>query len=71
MTDTGNINLDRQITSTITIMALSENASDFDKNFQKVHARQLPLKTPPLKLKPEKAPVSLPLFPMIDDGHVA
>jgi hypothetical protein len=71
MTDTGNINLDRQITSTITVMALSENATEFDANFQKVHRKQLPLETPPLKLKAEKAPPSLPLFSKIDEPDVA
>jgi len=66
LTDSGVIHLDRQITSTITIMALSENAAEFDKNFHKLHSRKLPLQKP-LQLKAPKAPPSLPLFPKIDE----
>jgi hypothetical protein len=68
LTDQGLAHLDRQITSTITIMTLSENAAEFDSNFHKVHRKQLPLPDAvPLKLKAEKAPPSLPLFPKIDE----
>lgn len=67
LTDQGLAHLDRQITSTITIMTLSENAAEFDVNFHKVHRKQLPLDRAPLKLKAEKGPPSLPLFPWNDD----
>src|SRR5260370_33936639 len=70
MTDTGNIHLDRQVTSTTTIMALSGDAADFDQNFHKVHAKRIPERKA-LKLKAGKAPPSLPLFPKIDDGRSA
>lgn len=63
LTDTGNIHLDRQITSTITIMALSENKKDFNEKFWRVHAKAIPDRSKPLKLAAPKAPKSLPLFP--------
>ena len=64
LTDTGNINLDRQITSTITVMALSEDKGKFKENFAKLHATMLPPRSPkPLRLAPPKpAPKPLPLF---------
>ena len=71
LTDQGVIHLDRQITSTMTIMALSENAAEFDKNFHKLHTKQLPLERKPLELKAAKAPPSLPLFPKIDEGRTS
>jgi hypothetical protein len=52
----------RQITSTTTIMALSEDAADFDQKFHTIHAKRIPEKKP-LALKAGKAPPSLPLFP--------
>jgi hypothetical protein len=70
MTDTGNIHLDRQITSTTTIMALSASAPDFDANFHKVHTKRIPDRET-LQLKAPKAPPSLPLFPKIDEGRSA
>jgi hypothetical protein len=70
MTDTSNIHLDRQITSTTTITALSADAADFDENFHKVHAKRIPVREP-LKLKAAKMPPSLPLFPKIDEGRSA
>jgi hypothetical protein len=69
LTDQGVIHLDRQITSTTTIMGLSDNAAGFDKNFQKLYTKQLPLEKKPLQLKAAKVPPSLPLFPKIDDGR--
>jgi hypothetical protein len=39
LTDQGLAHLDRQITSTTTIMALSESAGEFDGNFHKVHRK--------------------------------
>lgn len=65
LTDTGNVHLDRQITSTITIMALSENKEQFKEQFARVHTRKLPLPKP-LKLTAPAAPKALPLFPSLD-----
>jgi hypothetical protein len=65
MTNTGNIHLDRQITSTITVMALSENAADFDQKFHIIHEKRIPERKP-LRLTASK-PSPLPLFPKIDD----
>jgi hypothetical protein len=70
LTDTGNIHLDRQITSTTTVMALSADAADFDQNFHKIHMRRIPARKP-LQLKAAKAPPSLPLFPKIDESPSA
>jgi hypothetical protein len=70
MTDTGNIHLDRQITSTTTIMALSADAADFNENFHKVHTKRIPARET-LQLKAAKVPPSLPLFPKIDEGRSA
>ena len=64
LTDTGNVHLDRQITSTITIMALSEEKKEFDEKFWRVHRKQLPPHKPkPLSITPPKGPKPLPLFP--------
>jgi hypothetical protein len=70
MTDTGNIHLDRQITSTTTIMALSADPADFNENFHKVHTKRVAARET-LKLKAAKVPPSLPLFPKIDEGRSA
>lgn len=67
LTDHGLIHLDRQITSTITIMTLSENATEFDLNFHKVHTRRIPAKKP-LQLKAAKQAPQLPLFPKIEEA---
>jgi len=64
LTDTGNINLDRQITSTTTTMVLSDNKEQFKENFSRVHNVKLPEKKAPLRLKAEKSS-SLPLFPTL------
>jgi hypothetical protein len=66
LTDTGNIHLDRQVTSTTTIMALSDDKEQFKEQFDRVHSRNL-LPTPkPLKLAaPPKSPTPLPLFPSL------
>jgi hypothetical protein len=65
MTDTGNIHLDRQVTSTTTIMALSADKDQFKEQFARVHTVKLP--TPkPLKLTAPPAPKPLPLFPSLD-----
>lgn len=61
LTEHGLIHLDRQITSTITCMTLSDNAAEFDQNFHKVHARRIPERKP-LQLKAPKAAAALPLF---------
>src|ERR1700730_298455 len=65
LTDTGNIHLDRQITSTITIMALSDNKEQFKDNFNRVHSSKVAEKNGPLRLKAEKV-WSLPLFATLD-----
>jgi hypothetical protein len=61
LTEHGLIHLDRQIISTITIMALSDNATNFDQNFHRVHKPRLPERKP-LHLTASKAPRALPLF---------
>jgi len=65
LTDHGLIHLDRQITSTITIMTLSADVSEFEQNFHKVHALRIPQRKP-LQLKASKAAATLPLFPKLD-----
>src|ERR1700730_11106908 len=65
LTDTGNVHLDRQITSTVTIMALSDDKEQFKRKFDRVHSIKLPEKKAPLRLKAEKTS-SLPLFPTLD-----
>jgi hypothetical protein len=52
LTDTGLIHLDRQITSTMTVMTLSENRGDFKVQFLKHKTRALPgyVRKPPLVL---------------------
>ena len=64
LTDTGNVHLDRQVTSTTTLMTISEDKAEFKTQFAKVHSRKLPGPTA-LKLKapPITASASLPLFP--------
>ncbi len=61
LTDTGNIHLDRQVTSTTTIMTLSENKSEFKEQFYKVHRKAIEKNPEPLRLKTEPVD-SLPLF---------
>jgi P63C domain len=73
LTETGIIHLDRQITSTITVMTLSEDKVDFARNFDKAKQRALPagetrkslvLPAPP-RLK------QIPLFPWLEASAVA
>jgi hypothetical protein len=64
LTDTGNIHLDRQITSVITIMALSETKEQFKEQFARVHTRNLPPPQKPLKIT-STGPKPLPLFPAL------
>lgn len=66
LTDTGNIHLDRQVTSTTTIMALSENKEQFKEQFARVHASKLPPPQKPLKLTVKPEPRPLPLFASLD-----
>jgi hypothetical protein len=72
LTDTGNIHLDRQITSTTTVMALSENKPMFKANFAKIHGAKLeqnkPLVLKAPKLSKASASETLPLFPSADDA---
>lgn len=64
LTDTGNVHLDRQVTSTTTIMALSANKDEFKEQFAKVHSVKLS-EQKPLKLVAPNAPKPLPLFPSL------
>lgn len=64
LTDTGNIHLDRQITSTTTIMALSDDAKGFDQNFYRVHAKRIPERKPLLLKAPKVDQPSL--FPALE-----
>lgn len=67
LTDTGNVHLDRQVTSTTTILALSEDKEQFKEQFARVHTRSLPSPAlKPLKLTALPEPKSLPLFPSLD-----
>ncbi len=64
LTDTGNIHLDRQITKTITIMALSRDKKEFKEKFWQLHRKALPPEElGPLKVPAPKGPKPLPLFP--------
>jgi hypothetical protein len=65
LTDTGNSNLDRQITSTITVMALSDDKDAFKQNFNRFHLRTIPApKEVPLKLEALPPPrETMSLFP--------
>jgi hypothetical protein len=69
LTDHGLIHLDRQITSTITIMTLSADAPEFDRNFHKVHTPRIAAKKA-LQLTASKAPPPLPLFPKLDEPKI-
>ena len=69
LTDTGNVHLDRQITSTTTLMTVSENKVEFKGLFAKVHGARLE-HSKPLALKAPKAAspsATLPLFPQADE----
>ena len=73
LTDTGNVHLDRQVTSTTTLMTISGDKPEFKTQFAKVHSRKIPGPTP-LKLTAPavKEPRSLPLFPeLTSDGSTA
>lgn len=67
LTDTGNVHLDRQVTSTITVMSLSADKEHFKENFNLMKSRTLPAKAKqvPLKLAAPKEAFgeSLELFP--------
>ena len=69
LTDTGNTHLDRQVTSTTTVMALSDDKSEFKAQFAKVHGLRLQApKLLKLKATPSTVPQSLPLFPDLAAG---
>jgi hypothetical protein len=71
LTNTGNIHLDRQITSTITIMKLSANKKEFNENFWRVHTKALTTDKPKtLKIAAPEGPKPLPLFPDEASGPV-
>jgi hypothetical protein len=67
LTDTGIIHLDRQITSTITVMALSEDKEDFKRQFAKHKMRSLPGSAAKTLVLPAPAPMKqVSLFPLLD-----
>lgn len=72
LTDTGNIHLDRQVTSTTTIMALSVDAPDFKEKFPIVHGRKLGAQLQaPLRLVAAEPVSALPLFPSLEAARRA
>ncbi len=65
LADTGNLHLDRQITSTITIMQLSEDKEQFKLNFYRVHGKAIEGAEPKRLVVHVKPPVDQPtLFPL-------
>lgn len=46
LADAGNVHLDRQITSTITVMQLSDDKEQFRLNFWRIHGKALEGKEP-------------------------
>jgi hypothetical protein len=73
LTEMGIIHLDRQITSTITVMTLSDNKVDFDRNFEKAKQRALPRgdTQKPLILPPPPPLKQIPLFPWLEASPIA
>jgi hypothetical protein len=71
LTDTGNIHLDRQITSTITIMQLSNDKKEFEANFARIHTKLVAAEPKPLKLTAPKGPTVLPLFARLEKPEAA
>lgn len=65
LTNTGNVHLDRQVTSTTTTMALSDDKDHFKANFARVHNVKIEEKNKPLRLKAQRVS-TLPLFPALD-----
>jgi hypothetical protein len=64
LTDTGNVHLDRQVTSVTTLMAISGDKHEFTGNFEKMKMRTLPPQRKPLRLKPvARANQTMDLFP--------
>jgi len=65
LTDSGIIHLDRQITSTITAMALSDDANDFDQKAQLARERTIGAPVQKSLVLPAPASIEQPtLFPM-------
>jgi hypothetical protein len=65
LADTGNLHLDRQITSTITVMQLSEDKEQFKLNFWRVHGKAIEGVEPKPLIVHVKSPVDQPtLFPL-------
>lgn len=64
LTDTGNVHLDRQVTSIATLMTISAEKNEFKANFEKMKTQTLPPERKPLRLKPtpQENP-TLDLFP--------
>jgi hypothetical protein len=73
LTDTGIIHLDRQITSTITVMTLSEDKANFANNFEKAKQRTLPAgeTREPLILPSPPRLKQIPLFPWLEASPVS
>ncbi len=65
LTNTGNVHLDRQVTSTTTTLTLSDDKDHFKANFARVHNVKIEEKNKPLRLKAQRAS-TLPLFPALD-----
>jgi hypothetical protein len=65
LADTGNLHLDRQITSTITVMQLSANKDEFKLNFWRVHGKAIEGAEPKRLVVQVKPLVDQPtLFPL-------
>lgn len=65
LADAGNVHLDRQITSTITVMQLSDDKEQFRLNFWRIHGKALEGKEPKRLVVQVKPPVDQPtLFPL-------
>ncbi len=70
LTDTGDTHLDKQVTSTTTIMMLSENKHEFKENFARVHTKMLEQRKPKqLVIRVPKIIDQPVLFP-ISDHHL-
>lgn len=67
LTDTGNIHLDRQITSTITVMKLSDGKAQFNESFYRIHTKAIVQRKPgALRLTAKEQPNQPSLFPELE-----
>jgi hypothetical protein len=53
--DAGDTHLDRQVTSTTTTMALSDDTGHFKANFARVHNVKIEAKNKPLRFKAQRS----------------